>query len=115
MNRFQYMTTGLVLVFLGVQFYFAETYILTQEVSAKMGKKDFDPDPIISDTDQYGNAGVNFYSASYSTSLPGAVPESVAQKEISPPSWLCWPILCLGAVFFLHALSMPESSGGDHS
>lgn len=29
-----------------------------------------------------------------------------APKIVSPPSWLCWPVLFLGTVVFLHGFSM---------
>ena len=119
MNRVQFMTLGLVLVFVGTQLYFVDTYVLTAKASKIAGQsssKNFN---------QATNAGRNFYAQngfgnsanSYQpfvqTGYANTLAESaIPRKRITPPKWICWPVFFLGAVFFLHGIALPSGGGG---
>ncbi len=119
MNRVQFMTLGLVLVFIGTQLYFVDTYVLTHKASKLAGQS-------ASKTyDQAAGAAQNFYNQNgyqnqsgtfqpymqtgYSNSLADSM---LPRKRITPPKWICWPIFFLGAVFFLHGIALPAGGGG---
>jgi hypothetical protein len=118
MRRTSAMTLGIVLVFIGLQLNLVDTYVLTPRFSnffSANGQSEnltaFSPSTNLNQVDN-GQFGSPFQQASYSANsgLPNQLPTATnglpGPRPISPPSWLCWPVLFLGTVVFLHGLSM---------
>ena len=119
-NRVQFMTLGLVLVFIGTQLYFVDTYVLTPRVSKIVNRS------ASKNYQDASNAAQDFYSqnfyqnqsqsyqpyvqAGYSNNL---VDSAGPRKRLTPPKWICWPVFFLGAVFFLHGIALPSSGSSD--
>ena len=106
------MTLGLVLIFIGIQLNLVDTYVLTPRFSNFLAEH-ADPQEMQSATSGYSpnvNSGVAtspYYQASYparNSRRVGSIPDG--PKSVSTPTWLCWPILFLGTVVFLHGLSI---------
>lgn len=106
MNRIFVMTLGLFLIFLGVQVFMVKSYILTPEASRFVNERLEEPDRAIN-TSPYNNYNqspfnqASFYQSSYQLSSSSY---GFTQRSLTPPTWLCWPILFFGAVMFLHGL-----------
>ena len=104
------MTLGFVLIFFGIQLNLVESYELTPRFSNFLSENGgggvMQPATNVVNTQQYNSP---YYQASYPSNIPysqsnlSSAPGYV--KTITPPSWLCWPVLFLGAVLFLHGLS----------
>jgi hypothetical protein len=110
MNRTAIMTTGFLLIFAGIQFRWIESYALKPEASRYWADRwtaaQVELRNIASsfDSDQSQSP---YYQASYSVNpYPSANRQSQVSKVIAPPRWICWPVLFLGAVLFIHGLSM---------
>ncbi len=114
------MTLGFVLVFIGIQLNLVETYVLTPRVSNFLMENAPREDPQSASYSMSGNANnPAFNSPYYQASYPGGGSLANQQptagigqtmlgtpKSFSPPNWLCWPVLFLGTVVFLHGLSV---------
>ena len=94
LNRNQYFMVGLVLLFLGLQIKFVDSYVLTENaasfVAKRMGK------------DQPADSGVianSFASAGSASPAP-------QHRTFQPPTWLGWALMSVGAVLILHSLAM---------
>lgn len=123
MRRTSIMTLGFVLIFIGVQLNLVETFVLTPRFSNFFSENGVAPSNGVAlnpqllnpaNFDQYGRQAANpFYQASYpaGNSNPSFVPPAFSnQQQISPPNWICWPVLFLGTVVFLNGLSMRRDS-----
>lgn len=120
MRRTSIMTLGFVLIFIGIQLHFVQSYVLTQRVSdflsEKSGPVQAQPSYGFPPANSSANTAFNspYYQASYgagNSQAPLVVPPaygntSVDSRAVTPPRWLCWPILFLGTVVFLHGFSM---------
>jgi hypothetical protein len=96
LNRNHYFMIGLILVFLGLQFRYVDTYTLNEETSqfiATRLKKE-------KSTTQ----------AAFNSLLSVATP-SASRQEIKPPRWLGFSLLSIGAVLILHSLAMKKPGG----
>ena len=111
------MTLGIVLIFIGIQLNLVETYVLTPRFSNLLTENvsQFEAQPgTRSITQNANNSAYNspYYQASYPRVFAKRQPISVAPngmgvpKTVSTPTWLCWPVLFLGTVVFLHGLSV---------
>ncbi len=96
------MTLGFVLIFLGVQLNLVESYELTPRFSNFLSENGQMSDSALMKNQEFNS---RYNQASYpkvnidqSNIIPGNV------KTITPPTWLCWPVLFLGAVIFLHGI-----------
>lgn len=113
MSRVFIMTLGLVLIFFGIQTFLIKSFILTPQASRFVAERFEAPQSLVN------SSGVNngyspfnqasYYQSSYgqpniaqTANLNGSV--NFPQRSLSPPSWLCWPILFFGVVTFLHGL-----------
>jgi hypothetical protein len=93
-----FMTIGLLLAMIGTQLYLVRTYSLKPN-AARLVSAMFDeaqPAP-----PSGGGISSLFSPASYSASPPLS-----PKRNFSPPHWVCWPALFIGAVFFLHGAAM---------
>ena len=90
-NRNQWFLAGLVLLLLGLQFHAIHSFVLTPELTKFLADRTGHP---IAAADNAMGAVVN----------AGVVPP----KTITPPEWLSWALLSLGAVLVLQSLSMKK-------
>ena len=111
------MTLGFVLFFVGIQLNLVESYVLTPRISSflaehrssRMGALD---NPGDSNSNKAANSP--YYQASYPAegnwfNRQDAKPLNLGKlKTITPPSWICWPVMFLGTVVFLHGFSMAK-------
>ena len=112
MQRTSLMTTGLVLIFVGIQLNLVETFVLTPRYSNFLMEHSPRVETGMSAVPSVNNSSFNspYSQAAFSGNSQSNFQSSPAMgmgrsKTISPPSWLCWPILFLGTVVFLHGLS----------
>ena len=87
MNRNQYFFIGVVVVLMGLQFRMVSSYTLTPNATRFLAER----------TQSSSNSTLFAFSSDL-----GATP----QKVISPPEWLGWCLMSVGAVFILHSLAM---------
>ena len=112
MRRTSTMTLGFVLIFLGIQFALVDSYQLTPRVANFLSEQRRAPQvapQVVQNPNQrpyspYTQAGYQ---------VPQQAPPLVAsiapvQRTITPPRWLCWPMLFCGTVVLLHGLSKPR-------
>ncbi len=96
LNRNQVLLTGLLLVFLGLQFRWVESFVLnertTQFVTERMQQA------------QQGTSPGPLQTAMISASPP-------SRRTITPPRWLGLSLISIGSVLVLHSLVMPKPSG----
>ena len=106
MNRTVVMTLGFLLLFFGVQLNIVDSYVLTPRMANFLSDQ-LPSDPVITTPAAAGSG--QFTPASYNP-YDTAGPQQVAPRErsrvIRPPNWLGWPLIFLGAVFFLNGLAI---------
>ena len=103
------MTLGFLLVFFGIQLNVVDSYVLTPRManflSDKLPETPAIQNNIIDPNQQPGP----FAQAGYSPINPSAIRVPVssgANRVIRPPGWIGWPIMFLGAVFFLNGVTI---------
>ena len=88
------MAIGFVLVMLGLQLNFVESYELTPRFTNFLSENG----QLSTGTGAYPNQPI-FQQTSFGQ---GVAPYSVQQvRVVTPPKWLCWPVLFCGAVLVL--------------
>ena len=95
-NRNHYFLVGVIILFLGVEFRQVESFVLTPELTAFLGKRSGHPVAAVS-----------------------AITRSILQMDkpvlitttVKPPEWLGWCFLSVGAVLVLHSWAMPKPGG----
>ena len=120
MSRTSLMSTGFLLIFLGIQLNIVESFTLTPRVSNFLsdnfsGNPNVNPNAIAdvnpvpgfrqdANRQEYNSP---YYQTAYSNNAPqfnnSLVPQ-VHNRTFSPPRWICWPVLFLGAVLILQGL-----------
>jgi hypothetical protein len=112
MNRTVVMTLGFLLVFFGIQLNVVDTYVLTPRMANFLSDQLPDQQNQIQVAPNATAASQQqpFVQAGYASNQPGyAVPQTGSvSRTIQPPGWLGWPIMFLGAVFFLNGLSIRQ-------
>lgn len=109
------MTLGFVLIFLGAQLAIVDSYLLTPRISNFLSQQESDASignqlavaPANGQTNRIANGP--FRQVSYQNGSQPLVPGYqgvVTQKRVTPPKWLCWPILFCGTVVLLHGATM---------
>lgn len=93
LNRNQFFFIGLVVLLLGVQVRYVSAYVLNPEATQFLAER----------TGQAPAGAAPFLSALSAT--PAA-----PRKVLSPPEWLSWCLISVGAVLCLHSLAMPRPS-----
>jgi len=89
-NRNHYFMAGLVLLMLGMQIRFVETFVLNSESTRFLATK------FNASTPASGIAKI----------LPSS--SSMPRKAVHPPEWLGWALMSIGSVLILHSLAMPR-------
>ena len=94
-NRNQFFLIGLVVLFLGLQLRFVDTFVLNEQSTRFLAKQ-----------------SAKAEEAKGGWSLPMAMaaetPVPIQRKRIKPPSWLAWSFISVGLVLSLHALSLKK-------
>ncbi len=91
LNRNHYLTIGLVVLALGIQFRRVESFVLTPEATKFIAKR-LHSEPTVTTT----------FVPSLATDPP---PE---KRVIKPPRWLGWAMVSGGAVLSLYSLVLPK-------
>ena len=94
-TRNHYFLTGLVLIAVGLQFHWVDSYVLTKNFSAILAEQPGASPAAI-------GSGQSWFSS-------GPLP--TANKILHPPEWLGGILLCVGAVFTFHALALGKPAG----
>lgn len=89
-SRNQYFFAGLVLLLLGLECNFVDTFILNAEFTQFLADRTNHPMASVSATTQ----------AMFQTDSPPV------QKKWRPPEWLGWSLISLGSVLILHSWAM---------
>ena len=124
MSRTSAMTIGLVLIFVGIQLYVVQSYYLAPRTNrflvenfgvqpgTQVDLSTVNPFSSASQNTSPGQSWPYYQSANSAPPVQQAVYNKVASlasfgtRRVTPPRWICWPILCLGVVFYLHGLAM---------
>ena len=96
LNRNQYFMVGLVLLFLGLQIKFVDSYVLTEDAASFVAKR------LGKDNAQNTGLVTNTFA---STASVGPAPQ---YRTFAPPAWLGWALMSVGAVLILHSLAMTK-------
>jgi hypothetical protein len=91
LNRHQFLFIGLVVLMLGLQVRYVSQYVLNPKATRFLAER----------TGQSSSATSTFFAAVAGT--PAA-----PRKVITPPEWLPWCLISVGAVLCLHSLAMPK-------
>ena len=106
------MTAGFVLIFLGLQLALVDSYLLTPRISNFLSQQVTVDTAYQPSNLPFNNQGP-FRQVGYGGNQNTATwPQSFAlgtQKRITPPNWLCWPVLFCGTVVLLHGASMRKN------
>jgi hypothetical protein len=89
-NRNQWFMAGLVLLFLGIQFRFVDSFVLAPDFA------------------RFLTEGTGNHVAAADTTSPLLKPfqNAPAKKTVTPPEWLGWAMLSVGLVLTLQSLAM---------
>ena len=111
MRRSSTMTLGFVLILIGIQLNVIQSYELTPRfsnfLSENGGKVAVAP---AAPNSANVPADSPYYQASFSNNAnpaPAVGNPAGTIRSITTPRWMCWPVLFLGAVVFLHGLGKP--------
>jgi hypothetical protein len=93
LNRNQFLLIGLVLILLGMQLRFVDTYVLNESSTKFLAR-------------QAGRTEVTSV-----WTLPASLAASngmAPRKRVRPPRWIAWAMISFGGVFVLHSLAMKK-------
>lgn len=90
-NRHQWFLTGIVVLLLGIQLRYVETFVLNERTTQFLAQRMKDAQIVSSDV---------------GTSLAASAP--VAKKAVSPPRWVGSMFVSLGSVLLLYSLAMKK-------
>jgi len=93
LNRNQFLLIGLVLVLLGLQFRFVDTYVLNESSTKFLAKQ----------TGKSQDASMWTLPVSLAAQS-GLTP----RKRVRPPRWIAWAMISVGGVLVLHSLAMKK-------
>lgn len=91
-NRNQWFMIGLVVLALGIQLRFVDSYVLTEKATHWLAQRFGKP---------HEQAATGF---SQLWAAEGPAP----RKVVVPPEWLGWATVSVGSVLILHSLAMPR-------
>jgi hypothetical protein len=124
-NRNHYMTVGFLMILCGFHFRVVESFVLTPQATKfladQQGGFELTGSVISEQNDRVtSNAGGGFLPSYQSSnggpnwslaSAPKPAPSGeVSQKVITPPNWMGWPMIYLGAVTALFGMTMQKNS-----
>jgi hypothetical protein len=94
LNRNHYFFLGMVLLLLGLQFRFVESYVLNAQATNVI--------------DQYLSGQPQSSSINVLTQL---IPAQAAPqfRTVTPPKFIGWALLSIGAILILHSIAMPKA------
>jgi hypothetical protein len=95
LNRNQFFFIAIFLLLLGMQLRMVNSYVLSGETTRFLAKR------AMATADPVG-------------AMAGTTPELPANlpaKVVSPPDWLGWCLLSVGAVLFFHSMTMSKPGG----
>jgi len=92
LNRDHYFMIGLVLLLMGAQFRYVESFQLNAEATRFLAEK----------LNQQPSLSTNPLAAM----MPDSADPLAIKKTIRPPKWLGWALLSIGSVFALQSLGM---------
>jgi len=93
LNRNQFLLIGLVLVLLGLQLRFVDTYVLNEQSTKFLARQ----------------AGRSDASSVWALPVSLATQGEMApRKRVRPPRWIAWALISVGGVFVLHSLAMKK-------
>lgn len=95
LNRNQYFMIGLVVLFLGMQFRYVESFTLNAKTTKALAEQFQQP---------------QLASANPFPSLLSMAPP-IVRRTVTPPKWLGWSLVSTGAVLVLHSLAMRKPGG----
>ena len=92
LNRNQFFLIGVLLLFVGAQLRWVESYVLNDKAT------------------QFLHQRMQGANAPPSTPLQTAMISSapVSRRTITPPRWLGWSLMSIGSVLILHSLAMKK-------
>ena len=93
LNRNQVFMTGLLLVFLGMQFRWVESFVLNERTSQFVAER-------MHQVQQGANPGP------IRSALISSAPSS--RRTVTPPRWLGLSLISIGSVLILQSLVMPR-------
>lgn len=96
MNRNHFFLVGLVLLYVGLQFRFVETFVLNDKAGKFLAQR----------LGSGETTGLNIRQAA--SGLFPMSSGSATARSITPPEWVGWALLSIGSVLVLHALAMPK-------
>jgi hypothetical protein len=95
LNRNQFFMLGLIILIIGLQLRFVQTFVLNERATQFLARR-------MQDTQL---ASANKMPSLIAASAP------VAKKPISPPRWLGYSLISIGSVLVLHSLAMKKPGG----
>lgn len=99
-NRNQYFAIGVVVLLLGVQFRYVESFTLNDRATEFVRER-MDKDRAPSSLASTNTSFVDYFTP----------PRLVSRKlTVEPPKWIGWVLLSTGGVLVLHSLAMPRPS-----
>ncbi len=96
MNRNQFFLTGLVILFLGIQLRYVDSYVLNEPTT----------DIIVAGLQKIKPAKDPKEEAQQFVQASAPVPPPF--RSFSPPDWLGWALISVGSVLILNALAMKK-------
>jgi len=106
------MPTGFLLVLIGIQLNFVQTYTLSARATKFWAERIADPSDLTDlQTSFNGNPSTTpFSQASYRPfAQPVDRPMFLRAKQITPPNWICWPVIFVGAFFCVQGILLKRA------
>ena len=93
LNRNQFLLIGLVLVLLGLQLRFVDTYVLNEQSTKFLARQ----------------AGRSDATSMWALPVSLASGDGMAPRtKVRPPRWIAFAVLSVGGVLVLHSLAMKK-------
>lgn len=91
LNRNHFFVLGTVLLLVGIQFRFIDSFVLNEKSSRFIAER-------------FG--GQKTVQVSAFPNLLSVMSPPVSRRTVKPPAWLGWSLISVGAVLTLHSLAM---------